>query len=436
MKEAAVSLHESMLVTEGSEGVRPGQPMPPQVSSPSVPESASPDGRVISVWLLTNAPSPYQSELLSAIADRNDLELEVRFLQEGSPAGRSTARRYASRVVRSIVPRGFPVELHFHPRAVWECATHPSDCYVLSGLYTSITFLACAVILTLRRKPWLVWFERSRPQSRGDAFWSPKWMLSGPVRWLRNLVRGAVLRGAHRVICIGTAACDEYRECGVPDERLDMVPYCCDIDRYQAVDRESIAELRKQHDVAGHTVFLFSGLMVERKGVDTVLAAFADVASKRPEVALLLLGDGPSRDRYESMVPEAIRSRVHFTGHVPQGNLPAYFRAADVFVFPSRHDGWGVVINEACAASLPVVTTRQTGAARDLVDDGRTGFLIECDDVHGLVQAMLHLTDHPEVRATFGRNARQLVEQFSPERGAERFQHAIAAACQMRRVHR
>ena len=90
--------------------------------------------RAARVWLLTNAPSPYQSELFSAISQRDDVELEVRFMLAGSPAGRAASRHYRSIVMRSLFPRFLREELHFHPRAVWESAFASHDLFVLSGL--------------------------------------------------------------------------------------------------------------------------------------------------------------------------------------------------------------------------------------------------------------------------------------------------------------
>jgi glycosyltransferase involved in cell wall biosynthesis len=328
-----------------------------------------------------------------------------------------------------MTPSWLPAEAHFHPRAVWECFVGRHDCYVLSGLYTNVTFLMCAVVLTLRRVVWMAWFERPHPEDPRKATWLPRWLSSGPIRWLRNSIRSAILKSTHRLICIGSLARKEYLTRGLPIKRLDVLPYCCDIDRYAHVDAEAVRLLRRRLQLDGKVVFLFSGQLNERKGVDVVIAAFERVARERPHTALVLLGDGSRRREYERQVPRALGDRVHFAGHVPQDRLPAYFRAADVFVFPSRHDGWGVVVNEACAAGLPVITTYQTGAAHDLVADGESGFLLECDDVAGFASAMQHLVDHPRDCAAFGRRARALVEDYSPANGAARFHQAVRAAC-------
>ncbi len=380
-----------------------------------------------SVWLLTNAPSPYQSELLSAIADREDIDLEVRFMLAGSPSGQAAARRYSSCVMRSFLPSFVREELHVHPRALWECAFSKHDVFVLSGLYTSLTFLLCVSLLTLRRIPWIVWFERPHPGRHVVKHATTSGFLKRPLQAMMRHIQRRIVRSARRVLCIGTAAKEAYLQLGVAEDRLEILPYCCDIDRYQDISESAVETIRERHRLHERTVFLFSGQMIERKGVDTALAAFGQVAESRKNISLILLGNGPLRDEYEASVPPPLRSCVHFPGHVPQTELPAYFLAADVFVFPSRHDGWGVVINEACAAQLPVITTRQTGAAFDLVDEGSSGFLLECDDIGGFAEAMQHFLDHPNDRDRFGQRSRQIVENFSPERGALRFQQAVTA---------
>ena len=137
---------------------------------------------------------------------------------------------------------------------------------------------------------------------------------------------------------------------------------------------------------------------------------------------LVLLGDGPSKLAYMDLVEPRLRSRVKFLGHRSQSELPTWFRAADLFVFPSRHDGWGVVINEACAARLPIIASRQTGAVTDLVDEGVSGLLVERDDASGLANSMRQLLlASAETRQQMGARSRELVEVWSATAGAAKF---------------
>jgi glycosyltransferase involved in cell wall biosynthesis len=80
-----------------------------------------------------------------------------------------------------------------------------------------------------------------------------------------------------------------------------------------------------------------------------------------------------------------------------------------------------VVINEACAAGLPIITTPNVGAAHDLVEEGRNGYLVPPDDVSQLADRMAHFIAHPEEVARFGARSRELAEHVSVERGAKMF---------------
>jgi glycosyltransferase involved in cell wall biosynthesis len=373
------------------------------------------------VWLLTNSPSPYQVELFAAIDRLSDVELHVRFMRPSSSADPAHCCQcgFSARILSGMERRWWRDEFRLHLGALWEAAWSDADCFILSGLYTSPTFLGTAFILTLRRKPWAVWLER--PHSGWEHCGSSKWIISPPTRWIRTFLQKSLFRWATRIMCIGTAARDAYQNVGAPAEKLLLLPYCCDLRRYDEVDPESVQRVKDRYRLQDKTVFLFSGQMIVRKGVDLLLSAFQMLAAERDDVALLLLGDGPLREKLQSQVRPSLADRVHFAGFVNQPELPAHFQAADVFVFPSRHDGWGVVVNEACAAALPVITTRQTGAAHDLVRDGQSGFVVERDDVDSLCRCMQYLADHPETAREFGRRSRELVEPFSAENGARRF---------------
>jgi glycosyltransferase involved in cell wall biosynthesis len=376
------------------------------------------------VWLLTNEPSPYQAELFRAIAQRETLQLEVRFMRDESPADRErrATRGFEHQFLQGWGPRWRAGQLRVHPQALKETAAGAFDCYVLSGYYTSVTFLLCVVLLAIRRKPWMLWLERPRePWTAGEE----RSFLGKGRRLMRRAVLRFLARRSHRLLAIGSAAAQTYRRLGAPADRIRVLPYCCDTSRFAQVEEDAVQRIVGAHRLHAKTVFLYSGQLIERKNVTLLLDAFAAVACERKDVALVLLGDGPLRGECERRLTDGLRDRVHFAGWRPQAELPAFFQAADVFVFPSRHDGWAVVINEACAAGLPVIASRQTGAAHDLVAEGANGFLLDRDDLAGFCEKMRFFADHPEWIRPFGERSREMVSRFSAEEGARRFHAAI-----------
>jgi glycosyltransferase involved in cell wall biosynthesis len=395
----------------------------PPIAELRVASTVTPHVRPAAVWLLTNAPSPYQAELFTAIAERPDVELSVRLMRSASSAGRAVASGFGGVVMSAVAPASWRDEFRLHPRALWEAAFGRYDCYILSGLYTSITFICCAAILQLRRKPWVIWLERPR---RLATAVSPR--QSSPLARLRDVVRTRLVCSATRVLCIGSAARREYAALGATEDRLDVLPYCCDLARYDDVAPKHIAEFREEHGLQNSVVFLFSGQLIARKGVDTLLRAFEQVAASASNTALVILGDGPLRGELEAQVSPECRDRVHFLGHLPQQDLPTAFRAADVFVFPSRHDGWGVVINEACAARLPIIASEETGAAGDLVVPGGNGFRHAASDVDAFYHSMKRLTQNAKLRQEMAQRSGELVQDLSPKKGAARFAESVRKA--------
>ncbi len=378
----------------------------------------------MNVWILTNTPSPYQVELFSAIEREGRCRPDVRFLRQvhrGELWQPGPGQSFRFRVLGGIGPSWWSDAFRFHPRALADCLFGRHDLFVLSGQYTSLTFVACAVLLTLRRARWALWLEQPWPDDYRPAWTRSVSAKSGLARRFRRNALSWLLRRATGLFCIGTAAVEAYRQLGAAPEKLARIPYCCDTSRYSRRDDGAVERIRAAYGLRERTVFLYSGQLIERKGVDVLLKAFAELSTIRRDVALILLGDGPQRSVLEESIHPDCRPLVHFAGHVEQAHLPPYFHAAHVFVLPSRHDGWGVVINEACAAGLPVISTSAAGAAKDLVTDGKNGFVIGRDDPAALKDKMLFFVSNPDEIRRFGERSKETVAAFSVDAGARLF---------------
>lgn len=371
--------------------------------------------------MLTNAPSPYQVELFSAIAASQSVDIHVRFLRDSQEPG--PPRQFPHQICRTWLGLTSGDELRLHGGPIREAIFGQHDLFILSGLYTSVTFLCCAWFLHCRGKRWALWWERPRasdPRRQRSWLWRT-------IHSVKDSIRLWLLKSADLVIGIGTAAVNEYQAMGVRPDHLRMLPYSCDVSRFGQVDPAVRDQERARLGWTSHLVLLFSGQMIPRKGVDVLLRAFEKLCERHADVALRLLGDGEDRSQLEALVPTHLKSRIRFEGHVPQAQLPEKFAAADLFVFPSRHDGWAVVINEACGARLPIVATRQTGAAHDLVREGESGFLVDADDVDGLVDRLEWCVAHRDQLPAMGRRSYEFVQGVSAQASAVRFQQIVAS---------
>jgi UDP-glucose:(heptosyl)LPS alpha-1,3-glucosyltransferase len=205
---------------------------------------------------------------------------------------------------------------------------------------------------------------------------------------------------------------------GVPEERLHVVHHGIDA---AAFSPENCAPLREQArrswGLADGTVcFLFVGNAFRRKGVPELLRAAALLRRRRSDFRVLIVGR-PERNRFWF---GRLRARlagcadvVEFTGAVVP--VQRAYAAADAFVLPSWYDTFGLVLLEAMACGLPVIATRQCGAA-DLLAEGREGFVVDTPaDAAALAERMEQLMD-PAVRGPMGQAARRTALEHTSER--------------------
>jgi glycosyltransferase involved in cell wall biosynthesis len=146
--------------------------------------------------------------------------------------------------------------------------------------------------------------------------------------------------------------------------------------------------VRAELDLSQGPVVLYVGQLIERKGVVDLLEAHRMLLADMPDAMLVLAGYGQLEPVLRRRVEEQRISGVRFTGHVAISDLPRYYVAADCFVLPSHEEVWGLVLNEAAACGLPLVTTEPVGAAPDLVIPGRNGFVVPSGSPRALASAI------------------------------------------------
>jgi glycosyltransferase involved in cell wall biosynthesis len=203
---------------------------------------------------------------------------------------------------------------------------------------------------------------------------------------------------------------------GVPAERLHLVYNGVDIAEFspERTARER-PDARRQWDIPDDALcLLFVGHNYRRKGLWELLEAAARVAQKGVQLRVLTAGRGIGAQLKEAMRRARRLGREDlflFPGDIRPSTLA--YAAADAFVFPTWHDAGANVVLEALASGLPVVTTTVSGSG-ELIEDGRSGFVIEPGDVPALADRLTRLLD-PELRAAIGREARRLAEAHSQE---------------------
>jgi len=250
----------------------------------------------------------------------------------------------------------------------------------------------------------------------------PCWMfgdsniLGDNAAGMKALVKRIVVR---KIVswCDGILSCGSlgrayFVKYGADVERCGYFPYEPDYDLIQSLTAEQIEQARVRFNLPnGRRRIVFSGRLTQVKRPDLVIDSFAAIAAQRPDWDLLLIGDGVLRQSMESSVPAELRSRVCFTGFMDdQATVSALYRLSDILVLPSDYEPWALVINEAAAAGLAIVSSNIVGAAAELVRDGVNGRVFPPGDLAAMTRCLLEITDPAKIDAAKAASATVLAD--------------------------
>jgi rhamnosyl/mannosyltransferase len=209
--------------------------------------------------------------------------------------------------------------------------------------------------------------------------------------------------------------------------RCRVVPLSVDPARFATFDTPEIARLRA--GLRG-PIILSVGVLRYYKGLHILIEALREL-----DATLLVVGEGPERSRLETLARDLdLADRVHFAGRVADEELPSYYQAGDIFVLPShlRAEAFGIVLLEAMAAGLPLVTTEIGTGTSEVNQHGRTGFVVPPGDSRALARALKVLAADQALREHFGQNGRRRVlDEYTPtimvERTGAVYREALSA---------
>lgn len=262
-------------------------------------------------------------------------------------------------------------------------------------------------------------------------------------------LRNRALRTAPRFVCISREISREFRDAGFPENRIERIPNGVDIEAFTPLGAESSdphpgeardGDRHEDRDAGRNAlrerlglprdvpICLYTGRLDPEKQLDLLLRVWRRIAERRAEPHLVIIGEsGGYRGRAgrlrEYVAEHGLGDRVTFTGHVD--DVVGYLRAGDLFVLPSRREGFSISLLEAQACALPAVASATSGTD-EIIEDGDTGLLVEIGSEDELEAALLELLDDPAERSAMGRRGRARVRRrYSLESAARRHQEVF-----------
>ena len=361
--------------------------------------------------LITELIAPYRIPVFNALAGREDIDLHVIFLSRTDSSQRQW-RVYEEEIQFSyeVLPswrrrvRKFNVLLN---RGMAESLRKFVPDVIVCGGYNYISSWQALRWAKRHRVPFVLWCESTGQDIRNRH---------APMEFLKS----QFVKSCDGFVVPGQSAREYLLSLGVRSEDISVAPNAVDTLLFAGAlrtVRQRETQWRAQLALPNR-YFLFVGRLVRAKGVLDLLEAYERLSPVlREQVGLVFAGEGAMRAELESRVGDIHPGRVHFAGFVHREDLAMYYGLAECFVFPTRTDPWGLVVNEAMACGLPVICTQVAGCAADLI--GENGRLVSVGDVAELSRAMEDIATQAERRVQMGTESLQRIEAFSPERCAE-----------------
>ncbi len=242
---------------------------------------------------------------------------------------------------------------------------------------------------------------------------------------LREAVKKAIASQFDSAFISGTPHQRYFEKLGMPSDVI--VQGCSVVDNaYFASGASSRPELNLPDVKDDQPFFLASNRFIRRKNLDTLIRAYAAYRQHAQNPwPLVLLGDGPERAALERLIAEEGVMGVAFAGFRQIEELPAYYARATAFIHPALSEQWGLVVNEAMAASLPVVVSRGVGCAEDLVTHGENGLLFDPYNPSELTAHLTYLATHDDQRRLMGEAAARRIASWNLSRFAEGLWDAV-----------
>lgn len=366
------------------------------------------------VLIVADYPSPHLVDFFDALNRHPGLRIKVLFTEADNPLrkwGKHEGLFPSERIQAKYISIGrYRLKFSFH--LLKRILADRPDLLVFFDAFFQPTTICAAVWLNTKKRKWGIFTEPLFERSRNKV-----------TLELRKLLF-RLLRRASLVFTTGTRAVTKWRDLLGPAIPIENLPY------YRRLESFHDASLTgKKRDKNQGIKFLYCGQFIHLKRVDILVKCALQLIREGYRFELNLVGSGPMYDELRDMVTPEAKPKIHFVGDVRYEDMAAQYAQADVFVFPSCDDGWGMVVMEALAAGLPVISTYGVSSAVDFIRNRDNGFIVEPNTVVPFLEKMKFFLDNPEQIPVFSASASRIMEGYSPQIGAEKFYQVVRKLC-------
>ena len=353
----------------------------------------------LSILIITNIPAPYRVPVFNRLAEYYGNNFKVFYC-----AHKESNRHWSINNIQHdfIILKGKTLKLkrgsfHINYDIVFHLFKYKPDIIINGGL--SLTNIIAWLYSRIFNKRHIV---------QSDSWELPEKKLSK----LHLIIRKIVFNKTDAFICVGKKGRAYFRSFNIADERIFNSPLAIDNVYYSKYLNKSPC-----YDL------MFSGQFVDIKMPFFIIDVLQKIKENGITFKFLMIGSGPLEKEIIGRLKN-YKIDYNYPGFIQQNDLPKYYSSAKILLFPSLHDPWGVVANEAMAVGVPVITCDNAGAANDLIIDGENGYVLPLD-INIWAEKILQLLNDPIMYSKFSKNALEKVQEFNFGKSSEGIISAI-----------
>ncbi len=359
------------------------------------------------LWL-TFIPSPYRLDFFEELA--RHCELTVLFESKGSKTRKSHWDCFVFKGYQGIIISGVSVLGYdrFCPSVIKYL--HKGYDKIVIANPTSPTGIYAAAILRIKRIAYIVEGDGAFPSGCGG---------------IKKLMKTFVMKQAQ--ICFSTAKSHDqyYSECGVKPENIRRYPFTSLSGQDMEKQRQDKYALRDMLDMPESKIIVSVGRFSRHgygKGFDLLMRLSAGMK----DIGIYIIGDQPTAEFIRWKRKKGL-DNVCFVGYKEKRELFSYYAVADLFVLLTRGDSWGLVINEAMACGLAVVTTDRCVAGLELVENGVNGYIVSPDDFEDIKNKIANIVNDDDLIQNMGRESLRKIQPYTIENMVKKHMEVFAS---------
>lgn len=356
------------------------------------------------VLFTTNIPSPYRVDFFNELGKSCDLTV----LYERSDANNRNKEWLMSKALnfKEVFLRGYKVgnDSALCPQIVNYFDKKLYDVFVIGG-YCTPSGIISIIYLKFKNIPFILDFDGG-------------FIKEGKT--LRHYLKKHLISSANWWTSTGSKTTEYLCYYGATPEKIFIYPFSSlkkeDIIK-KSIDSEEKSAFRSELKIQENKILMSVGRFAFVKGYDILLKACSKLD---PDTGIYIIG-GKVTEEYAEMQKKLKLKNVHFVEFKTKKELAKYYKAADLFVLPTREDIWGLVVNEAMAYGLPVITTTRCIAGLELIKNGENGYIVPVGDSEELAEKCNEILADNVLRRKMAENSLEKIQEYTIENMADRY---------------